>query len=92
MGSIEPNTGEPIPTDKAYTEIIKSEVEVDKKFIDEDGLPTKIAYFCLNCKKQVQPKRINRKFKFSCSECKGKSVSFGSETAIQNYYKDAHKK
>lgn len=86
MGSIDASTGEPVPIDKEYTEVIQSNVEVDKKFIEEDGLPTKIIYYCQDCKKQVTPQRIGKKFRFSCSECKGKKVSFGSEKSVSNFY------
>ncbi len=92
MASTDPSTGEPQAINKDYLEIIKSEVEINKKFINEEGIPTKINYYCRDCKKEIQPKKVNKKFKFSCSECKGKNVSFGSEKSIGNYYKDAHKK
>jgi hypothetical protein len=35
----------------------------------------------------VTPKRIGKKFKFSCSVCNGENVAFGSEQSIRNYYK-----
>ena len=79
--------GEPGPTDKDYVDIIQSDVEIDKKYIEETGIPTKIIYYCQDCKKIIKPKRIGKKFQFSCTECKGKNVAFGSETSIANYYK-----
>lgn len=93
MSSITDRTvGEPQPIDKDYVDVIRSDVEIDKKFIDEPGIPTKIVYFCTDCKRQIKPKRVGKKFKFTCSECNGKSVSFGSEKSIESYYKNAHKK
>ena len=87
MPSTDEQAGEPTPTDKEYIDIIKSNVEIDKKFIEETGHPAKIIYFCQDCKKLIKPKRIGKKFQFSCADCKGANVSFGSEKSIANYYK-----
>ena len=87
MASTDEKIGEPIPTDKDYVDIIRSDVKIDKKFIEDTGIPAKIIYFCKDCKKNITPKRIGKKFKFSCSECKGSNVAFGSEESINNYYK-----
>ena len=75
------------PVDKEYTEIIKSETEVDKSFIESEGQPAKIAYYCRECKKAVAPKRIGKKLSFKCSECDRSPISFGTEDSIANYYK-----
>lgn len=74
-----------ITADTNYVEIIKSEVEVDKTFIQEDGQPAKIVYYCKNCKSAVSPKRIGKKLTFKCATC-DKDVSFGTEESIKNYY------
>ena len=87
MASTDEQTGEPTPIDKEYVDIIRSDVDVDKKYLKNTGVPAKIIYFCRDCEKQVKPKRIGKKFQFSCDECKGKNVSFGSEQSIFNYYK-----
>lgn len=92
MASYEQSAGEPVPIDKDYTDVIRSDVEIDKKYAEDPGVPTKIVYFCQDCKKEVTPKRIGKKFKFSCTECKNKQVSFGTEKSIDNYYKNSHKK
>ena len=73
------------PTDKAYTEIIKSNVELDKKFIEDDGQPVKIVYYCKQCKSPVSPKRIGKKLSFKCATCE-ENVSFGTEESVHNYY------
>ncbi len=91
MASTDPIAGEPKPHSEDYVEIIRSNSEIDKKFIDESGLPAKIIYLCKECNKVVKPKRIGKKFKFSCTECKGNNVSFGTEDSIVNYYKEAKK-
>ena len=80
-------SGEPVKTDKDYVDIIRSDIEPDKKYIEETGVPTKIIYYCQDCKKIIKPKRIGKKFRFSCPECKGDNVAFGSEKSIKTYYK-----
>ena len=87
MSSIEEQAGEPQTIDKEYVDIIKSDSEIDRKFIDDTGAPSKIIYYCRECKKEVKPKRIGKKFKFSCTECKGNNVAFGSEKSLSSYYK-----
>ena len=75
------------PTDREYVDIINSEIEVDKKYIEESGQPTKILYYCQECKKPVTPKRIAKKLSFKCGECEKGKVSFGTESSVMNYYK-----
>ena len=87
MSSTDTNVGEPGPIDKEYVDIIKSDTDIDKKFLQDQGLPSKIIYYCLDCKKLTTPKRFGKKFKFSCEECKGSKVAFGSEASIAKYYK-----
>lgn len=87
MASTDQAPGEPVSTKKKYVDIIRSDVEIDKKFLDDTGLPAKIIYYCLDCKKLVKPKRVGKKFQFSCAECKGKNVAFGSMASIAKYYK-----
>ena len=48
--------------------------------------PAKIIYFCRECKKAIQPVRVGKKFQFKCLECKNKSVAFGTQKSIGNYY------
>lgn len=91
MSTTDEKAGEPKPIDKPYVEIIRSDNKVDKQYIDEAGLPAKIIYFCRDCDKIVKPKRIGKKFEFSCADCKGNNVAFGSEQSIMNYYKKAKK-
>ncbi len=91
MSSTDPIAGEPKPHPKDYVEITQFETEVDKKFIEDPGLPAKIIYLCRDCNKVIKPKRIGKKFKFSCTECKGNNVSFGTEESVANYYKEAKK-
>lgn len=87
MASVDNQVGEPKPTDKEYVDIIKSDTDIDKKFTEETGVPAKIIYYCRDCKDLVKPKRVGKKFQFSCMVCKGNNVSFGSEKSIEKYYK-----
>jgi len=87
MPSIDERVGEPKPIDKEYTEIIKSNTVVDKKFILETGLPAHIVYYCRDCQKLTKPKRVGKKFIFACEVCKGQNVAFGSDQSIRNYYR-----
>jgi len=69
-----------------YTEIINSNIEADKKYTEETGVPAKIVYYCRECKKPVTPSRIGKKLSFKCSECGRERVSFGTENSITNHY------
>lgn len=82
------NTERPIncPTEKEYIEIIKSDIVVDKKFIDEPGQPAKIIYYCRTCKKSVAPKRVAKKLNFNCTECNREFIAFGTENSVASYY------
>lgn len=75
------------PTDKEYTEIIRSNnVEVDQSYLENEGRAAKIVYYCQECKKPVTPKRIGKKLSFKCSECDKGPLAFGTEESIKNYY------
>jgi DNA-directed RNA polymerase subunit RPC12/RpoP len=74
------------PTDREYVDIIKSDIEIDRKYVEGSGQPAKIVYYCRECKKPVIPKRIGKKLSFRCSECNKESVSFGTESSIASYY------
>ncbi|MBU1017649.1 hypothetical protein KKA33_01320 [Patescibacteria group bacterium] len=87
MPTTDEQAGEPVVTDKKYIDIIRSDIEIDKKYVNETGLAAKILYYCLDCKKLVTPKRIGKKFQFSCTECKGKEVAFGTVSSLAKYYK-----
>ncbi|GAF98346.1 unnamed protein product, partial [marine sediment metagenome] len=77
----------PQSIDKKYIDIIRSDTGIDKKYIKDTGMPTKILYYCRDCEKLIKPKRIGKKFQFGCIECKGSNVAFGTVTSLANYYK-----
>lgn len=80
--------GQPSPTDKKYVDIIKSDVEdIDPKLMEGTGIPANIVYYCSDCKALIEPKRIGKKFRFSCMKCKGSNVAFGTKKSIVNYYR-----
>lgn len=74
------------PTDKAYVDIIDSNVIIDREFVSESGKPAKIAYYCRDCKKAVTPKRVGKKLSFKCGECDREFIAFGTENSINSYY------
>lgn len=78
---------EQVINDIDYVRVAKSKYPIDKKYIEESGVPTQITYYCKDCKNVVKPKRTGNKLKFSCTECKGTQVSFGSDESIHNFYK-----
>ncbi len=73
------------PTDKEYTEIIKSDVDVDSTYTKGEGKPAKILYYCQECKQTVAPKRVGKKLSFKCSNCDN-PIAFGTESSVANYY------
>lgn len=80
--------GEPTPTEKPYTEIIQSHVDpVDPTLLKENGAPAKIMFFCRDCEKPVEAKRIGNKLKFACALCKKTNVAYGSEKSIKSFYR-----
>ncbi|MBN2087017.1 hypothetical protein JW758_01585 [Candidatus Peregrinibacteria bacterium] len=79
--------GKPGHTDKEYVDIIKSDVETEAKYTNDTGEPAKIIYYCRDCEKLVKPKRVGKKLRFTCEECKGSNVAFGSEQSIANFYR-----
>jgi DNA-directed RNA polymerase subunit RPC12/RpoP len=85
MTSEERQTDE-LTEDFNYTEIIKSDTVVEPGLTKDSGEPTKIIYYCKDCKKNVAPKRIGKKLRFKCSECDSENVSFGTEKSVANYY------
>ena len=87
MASTDPKAGEPTSVEEEYVDLAKFRTNVDKKFIDDTGLPAKILYYCRDCKTITKPKRVGKKFQFSCEECKGKNVSFGTTPSLAKYYK-----
>jgi len=58
---------------------------MNEKINKEENEITKIAYFCKNCKKIVNIKKI-KKNKFICAKCKKKKIAFGTAKSIKNHY------
>lgn len=69
-----------------YLEIIKSNVDIDSSFVKDTGKPAVIKYYCKDCHAFVKPRRVGKKFRFGCSECKGDNVAFGSQQSLENYF------
>lgn len=52
-----------------------------------------ILFYCKDCQwVGVQAVRDGKKYVYSCPECKGKRVSFGTKPAVMEYFhlKEAH--
>ncbi len=86
MSTIEERVGEPRPIEKDYVDIIRSDVLIERQYVAQEGQPARIVYYCRMCKALVAPKRVGKKFQFSCGAC-GKEVSFGTIQSIENFYR-----
>ncbi|MBU1446045.1 hypothetical protein KKD70_02150 [Patescibacteria group bacterium] len=45
-----------------------------------------IIYYCKDCDKIVDAKRVGRKYVFKCSVCGTKNVAFGTEKSIRAFF------
>lgn len=61
---------------------IKYEPVAESEWVEQ-----RVVFFCHDCDKIVKEERIGNTLKFKCSECKGDQVSYGTEKAINNYYR-----
>jgi len=76
--------------DQAEGKIAKEEKVIKTAEAATEDQPfdsTKIIYYCKDCKKATNPVRVGKKFRFKCSECKGKDVPFGTEKSVMTFYK-----
>lgn len=50
--------------------------------------PSKIIYYCKDCKRLVDGMSMKgkKKYTFQCSICKGTHVAYGSEKSIFNFF------
>jgi hypothetical protein len=86
MDSADVKENQPQASHREFIDIIKSETDAEKKYIQETGVPAKIIYYCQDCEKMVIPKRIGKKLKFKCDVCGNENVAFGTEKSIYSYY------
>lgn len=77
----------PLTKDMDFLKAVELKSDEGKDYAKDTGQPAKIIYFCQDCGKITTPKRVGKRFRFSCSECNGSNVSFGSEQSIMNYYR-----
>jgi ribosomal protein L37AE/L43A len=73
------------PEDIDYVELVRFDADAERKFIEDNGEPAQITYYCRECEKIIRPKRIGKKFRFSCPDCKN-DAAFGSKKSIANYF------
>ena len=77
----------PLKKDMDFLKAVELSENASSEYVENTGQPAKIVYFCQDCEKIITPKRVGKRFRFSCSECKGTNVAFGSEQSIMNYYR-----
>jgi hypothetical protein len=61
--------------------------EVKPNAVPEDEWEEQeIAFFCHDCGKRVSAKKNPKKVKFSCQECGGGNISFGTAKSIEGFF------
>lgn len=87
MPSFDEKIGEPKKIEKPYTDIIRSDVKVEREYVEDPGLPIKIVYYDKAEKKLVKtPRRIGKKLQFKNPDT-NEILAFGSERSVANYYR-----
>jgi len=60
---------------------IKSKSTPEEEWEDQP-----IVYFCHDCGKRVATKKEANRIKFTCQECGGGRISFGTERSVEGYF------
>jgi len=50
------------------------------------GLPESIVFYCKDCHKVAEVKRIGKRYAYTCSACGTKNVAFGTFRSISQYF------
>lgn len=50
------------------------------------GLPEGIVFYCKDCHKVAEVKRIGKRYAYTCSACGTKNVAFGTFRSISQYF------
>ena len=53
----------------------------------EEQEDSPVAFYCHDCEKLVEGKRKGKTLKFTCSECSGERISYGTERSLKNFFK-----
>lgn len=69
-----------IDLSRAYT--LKFEPTPESAWTDQS-----VVFFCNDCGKLVATEKDPHAIKFSCTECKGRNISFGTERSVNNFFK-----
>jgi len=77
---------QPLTNDIDFVKLTEFDFISDKNLIEGTGQPSKIMYFCQDCKKLITPSRIGKRLRFACTECKGENVAFGTEKSLRLFY------
>lgn len=61
--------------------------EVKPNMISEEAWENQgIAFFCHDCEKLVSAEKSKKGVKFTCQECTGKNVAFGTKRSLENFF------
>ncbi len=58
-----------------------------KPIPEEEWEHQKVVFYCHDCEKIVQGKKLGKSLKFACAECNGNNVSYGTEKSIKNHFR-----
>ncbi|MFA5842646.1 MAG: hypothetical protein WC882_03160 [Candidatus Gracilibacteria bacterium] len=50
------------------------------------GLASSIVFYCKDCHKVAEVKRIGKRYAYTCSACGTKNVAFGTVRSISQYF------
>ncbi len=58
-----------------------------KSVPEEEWEDQGIAFFCNDCEKIVEAEKHKDKVRFTCPDCKGKNISFGTQKSVSNFFR-----
>ena len=62
--------------------------ELKVKSVPEDEWEDQgIVFFCNDCEQVVEAEKHKDKVRFTCPECKGKNISFGTQKSVSNFFR-----
>lgn len=75
-------------------EVCETEVDLSlayelkpKMLSKEECEDTEVGFFCHDCNKIVSAKKDQKKVRFTCTECGGKRISFGTKRSLTNHFR-----
>lgn len=46
-----------------------------------------VVFFCNDCEQIVAAEKAKNSVRFSCPDCKGKNISFGTQKSVNNFFR-----